>query len=89
MSKALYEQEWEKVQIECAAAWANLDIAVEMIEDNKKDLTLEQYAEIQKKIDEQQKMIQDTLLEGKVRYQEAVKKFGGKDDVQHSGAEQP
>jgi hypothetical protein len=58
--------------MDCAKAWANLDIAVEMIENNKSELTDEQYAEIQAKIDEQQKLIQDTLLEGKAEYMAAV-----------------
>lgn len=65
-------KKWEQVQLDCATAWANLDIAVEMVENNKKELTLAQYAEVQKKIDEQQKMIQDTLLEGLAAYRLAT-----------------
>lgn len=63
---------WEKVQIECAQAWANLDIAVEMIEENKKDLTIAQYAEVKAKIDEQQELIQNTLIEGHAQYRLAT-----------------
>ena len=63
-----YEKTWEQVQLDAAKAWANLDIAIEMIEDSKSELTDEQYAEIQAKIEDQQKMIQDLLLEGKVAY---------------------
>jgi len=63
-----YEKTWEEVQLNAAKAWANLDIAVEMVEENKSELTDEQYVEIQSKIEEQQKMIQDLLLEGKVAY---------------------
>ena len=66
------KEQWDYVQIQCAQAWANLDIAVEMIEENKKDLTLEQYAEVKAKIDEQQKLIQDTLLEGVAQYRLAT-----------------
>lgn len=66
--KTLAETKWEQVQLDCAKAWANLDIAVEMVEESKAELTDLQYAEIKVKIDEQQKMIQDTLLEGKVEY---------------------
>lgn len=58
--------------MDCAKAWANLDIAVEMVEENKKDLTDEQYAAVKEQIDVQQKMIQDTLLEGKAEYLKAV-----------------
>jgi hypothetical protein len=70
------EKTWEKIQVDAATAWANLDIAIEMIEESKGELTDEQYAEIQVKIEEQQKMIQDLLLEGKVAYLAA----GGKDE---------
>lgn len=70
--KTFAETKWEQVQMDCAKAWANLDIAVEMIENNKSELTDEQYAEIQAKIDEQQEMIQNTLLEGKAEYLAAV-----------------
>ncbi|CAB4128708.1 hypothetical protein UFOVP111_64 [uncultured Caudovirales phage] len=63
---------WEQVQIECAQAWANLDIAVEMIEENKKELTLAQYAEVKAKIDEQQELIQNTLIEGHAKYRLAT-----------------
>lgn len=70
--KTFAETKWEQVQMDCAKAWANLDIAIEMIENNKSELTGEQYAEIQAKIDEQQKLIQDTLLEGKAEYMAAV-----------------
>ena len=61
-------QKWEDVQMKCAAAWANLDIAVEMVEDNKKDLKLSEYAEVKAKIEEQQKLIQDTMLRGLAEY---------------------
>lgn len=71
-----YEKTWEQIQLDAAKAWANLDIAIEMIEENKGELTDEQYAEIQAKIEEQQKMIQDLLLEGKVAYIAE----GGKDE---------
>jgi hypothetical protein len=66
------KEKWETTQIECAQAWANLDIAVEMIEENKQDLTLEQYAEVKAKIDEQQKLIQDTLIQGHAEYRLAA-----------------
>jgi hypothetical protein len=72
--KTLAETKWEQVQIDCAKAWANLDIAVEFVEGNKKDLTDEQYAEVKAKIDEQQEMIQNTLLEGKAEYLAEVNK---------------
>ena len=84
---ALYEQQWDQIQMDCAKAWANLDIAIEMVETNKEELTEEQYAEVQRKIEEQQKYIQDTLLKGKVDYDEAVKKYGGTNDVRATGAE--
>lgn len=71
-----YKKTWEQVQLDAAKAWANLDIAIEMIEESKSELTDEQYAEIQAKIEEQQKMIQDLLLEGKVVYISE----GGKDE---------
>lgn len=58
--------------MDCAKAWANLDIAVEMVEENKKDLTDEQYKAVKDQIDIQQKMIQDTLLEGKAEYLKGV-----------------
>ena len=70
--KTLAETKWEQVQMDCAKAWANLDIAVEMVEENKKDLTDEQYTAVKAQIDVQQKMIQDTLLEGKAEYLKAV-----------------
>ena len=70
--KTFAETKWEQVQMDCAKAWANLDIAVEMVEENKKDLTDEQYASVKAQIDVQQKMIQDTLLEGKAEYLKAV-----------------
>jgi hypothetical protein len=66
--KTLAETKWEQVQMDCAKAWANLDIAVEMIEDNKAELTEDDYKAIKAKIDEQQKLIQDTLLEAKAEY---------------------
>lgn len=66
--KTFAETKWEQVQMDCAKAWANLDIAVEMVEENKNELTSEQYAEIKTKIDEQQAMIQNTLLEGKLAF---------------------
>ena len=72
--KTLAETKWEQVQLDCAKAWANLDIAVEFVEGNKKDLTDEQYAEVKAKIDEQQEMIQNTLLEGKAEYLAEVNK---------------
>lgn len=75
MDKTLYETKWEQVQLDCATAWANLDIAVEMVENNKEELTDEQYAEVKAKIDEQQNMIQNTLLQGKADYEAAVKQF--------------
>jgi len=62
------KEKWKEVQLQCAQAWANLDIAIEMIEENKKDLTLKQYAEIKAKIDEQQELIQNTLIEGHAEY---------------------
>ena len=68
------ETKWEQVQLDCAKAWANLDIAVEFVEGNKKDLTDEQYAEVKAKIDEQQEMIQNTLLEGKAEYLAKINK---------------
>ena len=71
-SKTFAETKWEQVQMDCAKAWANLDIAVEMVEENKSDLTDEQYASVKAQIDVQQKMIQDTLLEGKAEYLKAV-----------------
>jgi malate/lactate dehydrogenase len=67
-SKTFAETKWEQVQLDCAKAWANLDIAVEMIENNKDDLSEEDYALIQTQIEQQQKMIQDTLLEGRAEY---------------------
>jgi hypothetical protein len=70
--KTFAETKWEQVQMNCAKAWANLDIAVEMVEENKKDLTDEQYTAVKAQIDVQQKMIQDTLLEGKAEYIKAV-----------------
>jgi len=70
--KTLAETKWEQVQIDCAKAWANLDIAVEMIEENKKELTDEQYKVVMDQVDVQQKMIQDTLLDGKAEYLAAV-----------------
>jgi hypothetical protein len=70
--KTLAETKWEQVQMDCAKAWANLDIAVEMIEDNKKELTDEQYKIVMDQVDVQQKMIQDTLLDGKAEYLAAV-----------------
>jgi hypothetical protein len=70
--KTFAETKWEQVQMDCAKAWANLDIAVEMVEENKKDLTDEQYASVKAQIDVQQKMIQDTLLDGKAEYMKAV-----------------
>lgn len=70
--KTFAETKWEQVQMDCAKAWANLDIAVEMIENNRSELTDEQYAEVKAKIDEQQEIIQNTLLEGKAEYLRAV-----------------
>lgn len=90
VGKSFAEQKWEQVQVAAATAWANLDISVEMIENNREELTDEQYAEIMAKVDEQQKYIQDTLLEAKVDYEkhlEGLNKNGGKDDVQTTGAD--
>jgi hypothetical protein len=70
--KTFAETKWEQVQMDCAKAWANLDIAVEMIEENKAELTEDDYKAIKAKIDEQQKLIQDTLLEAKAEYLAAV-----------------
>ena len=70
--KTFAETKWEQVQMDCAKAWANLDIAVEMVEENKSELTDEQYASVKAQIDVQQKMIQDTLLEAKADYMEAI-----------------
>ena len=70
--KSFAETKWEQVQMDCAKAWANLDIAVEMIETNKDELSEEDYALIQTQIEEQQKMIQDTLLEGRAEYAKNV-----------------
>lgn len=69
--KTFAETKWEQVQMDCAKAWANLDIAVEMVEENKSELTDEQYAAVKAQIDVQQKMIQDTLLEARADYMEA------------------
>jgi hypothetical protein len=66
--KTFAETKWEQVQMDCAKAWANLDIAVEMIEENKSELTEDDYKAIKAKIDEQQQLIQDTLLEAKAEY---------------------
>jgi ElaB/YqjD/DUF883 family membrane-anchored ribosome-binding protein len=66
--KTFAETKWEQVQMDCAKAWANLDIAVEMIEENKGELSEDDYKAIKAKIDEQQKLIQDTLLEAKAEY---------------------
>jgi hypothetical protein len=70
--KTFAETKWEQVQMDCAKAWANLDIALEMIENNKSELTDEQYKIVKDQVDVQQKMIQDTLLEGKAEYLTAV-----------------
>jgi 16S rRNA G527 N7-methylase RsmG len=75
------EKKWKQVQLETARAWANLDIAVEMVEENKKDLTLAQYAEVKAKIDEQQKLIQDTLMAGLAEYRLVTGK-SSTDDVE-------
>jgi len=83
MGKTLAEQKWEQVQVEAATAWANLDISIEMIENNKDELTEEQYAEIMAKVDEQQKYIQDYLLQAKVDYEASLKK--GEINVVRSG----
>jgi len=66
--KTFAETKWEQVQMDCAKAWANLDIAVEMIEENKAELSEDDYKAIKAKIDEQQQLIQDTLLEAKAEY---------------------
>lgn len=71
-NKTFAETKWEQVQMDCAKAWANLDIAVEMIEENKAELSDDDYKLIRDQIDVQQKMIQDTLLEGKAEYMKAV-----------------
>jgi hypothetical protein len=65
-------KEWEQTQMDCAKAWANLDIAVEMVEANKAELTFAQYKQVQDKIDEQQKLIQDTLMQGLAAYRLAT-----------------
>lgn len=75
------ENKWKQIQLDCAKAWANLDIAVEMVEEHKKELTLAQYGEVKAKIDEQQKMIQDTLLTGLAEYRLATGKSGTDDEV--------
>ena len=66
--KTFAETKWEQVQMDCAKAWANLDIAVEMIEENKAELTEDDYKAIKAQIDVQQEMIQNTLLEAKAEY---------------------
>jgi 16S rRNA G527 N7-methylase RsmG len=76
------EKKWQQIQLETARAWANLDIAVEMVEENKKELNISQYAEIKSKINEQQKMIQDTLLTGLAEYRLATGKSGTDDVVE-------
>ena len=58
--------------MDCAKAWANLDIAVEMIEENKGELSEDDYKAIKAQIDVQQELIQNTLLEGKAEYLKAV-----------------
>ncbi len=88
MGKTLAEIKWEQVQVEAATAWANLDISVEMVENNKEELTDEQYAEIMAQVDEQQKYIQNYLLEAKVDYEASLKK-GENNDVRPTGVEQP
>jgi NACalpha-BTF3-like transcription factor len=70
--KTFAETKWEQVQMDCAKAWANLDIAVEMIEENKAELTEDDYKAIKAQIDVQQEMIQNTLLEAKAEYLAAV-----------------
>lgn len=86
MGKTFAEVKWEQAQLDAAKAWANLDISVEMVENNKEELTDEQYAEIMAQVDEQQKYIQNYLLEAKVDYEASLKK-GEKNDVRASGAE--
>jgi len=68
MGKSFAEKKWEQVQLDCAKAWANLDIAIEMVETNKEELSDEDYKKIQEQIDVQQKMIQDMLLDGKAAF---------------------
>jgi hypothetical protein len=63
---------WEKIQMDAARAWANLDIAIEMVENNRKELSISQYAEVKAKIDEQQEMIQDMMLSGLAEYRIAT-----------------
>lgn len=70
--KTFAETKWEQVQMDCAKAWANLDIAVEMIEENKGELSEDDYKAIKAQIDVQQELIQNTLLEGKAEYLKAV-----------------
>jgi hypothetical protein len=88
MGTSFAEKKWEQVQLQCATAWANLDISVEMVENNKEELTEEQYAEIMAQVDKQQKYIQDTLLKAKVEYENYLKgtnKKGETNVVQSSG----
>lgn len=88
MGKTFAEIKWEQVQLEAATAWANLDISIEMIENNKDDLTDEQYAEIMAKVEEQQEYIQNHLLTAKVTYEDSLKvnKKGDTNDVRSGGA---
>ena len=79
--KTFAETKWEQVQVDCAKAWANLDIAVEMIEENKAELSEDDYKAIKAKIDEQQKLIQDTLLEAKAEYLAAPNTNTSKDNA--------
>ena len=72
MKKTFAETKWEQVQMDCAKAWANLDIAIEMVENNKEELSNEDYNKIQDQIDVQQKMIQDMLLDGKAAFEKAT-----------------
>ena len=63
--KSLVEKQWEDIQVKAATAWHNLDIALELVEANKEELSEEDLALIRAQVDRQQKMIQDLLLEGK------------------------
>ena len=59
------EKQWEEIQVKAATAWHNLDIALELVEANKEELSEEDYQAIREQADRQQKMIQDLLIEGK------------------------
>jgi len=63
--KSNAEKQWEEIQVKAATAWHNLDIALELVEANKEELSEEDYQAIREQADRQQKMIQDLLIEGK------------------------